>query len=239
MIFEMSRVFRRQEGAQPQEAQMLGLAVTGGVGGQHWGESTRAFDLYDLVGVLDLTADRLHRQALSVNPAPVPFCHPGKSAEISLGGESIGIVGEVHPGVLAAFEVSQVVTLAEIDVDRLIGQGMMPPQYQPIPRFPAVTRDLSIILDAAVPAGEILTDIKGSHSNLLREVRLFDIYAGKPIPAGKKSLTFALTYRADDRTLTDDEVNAIQTRVIERIRQKFAAQLRGQGGDDDHGSPGN
>jgi phenylalanyl-tRNA synthetase beta chain len=239
MIFELSRVFRRQEGAQPYEAQMLGLAVTGGVGGQHWGEAPRAFDLYDLIGVLGLTADRLHRQALSVSPTPVPFCHPGKSAAIKLGDEPIGVVGEVHPGVLAAFEVSQAVTLAEIDVDRLISQGMVPPQYRPIPRFPAVTRDLSVILDATVPAGQILTTIEGFHPDLLREVRLFDIYAGKPIPEGKKSLTFALTYRSDDRTLTDEEVNAIQTRVIEHVRQKFSAQLRGQGGDDNHGSPGN
>jgi phenylalanyl-tRNA synthetase beta chain len=81
--------------------------------------------------------------------------------------------------------------------------------------------------------------IQNIHPELLREVRLFDVYAGKPVPVGRKSLTFALTYRADDRTLTDEEVNSIQARVVEQLRQRFGAQLRGQEGGNDDGSAGN
>jgi phenylalanyl-tRNA synthetase beta chain len=238
-LFELSRVFRRQNGTLPQEPQMLGLAVTGKEGGQHWGQAPRPFDLYDLIGALELISSRLHRHSLSVVAAAVPYCHPGKSALLMLDDEPIGIVGEAHPSVLAAFDLSQAVTLAEIDFDRLTGQGALPGQYRQIPRFPAVTRDLSIITDAAVQAGEILTFIQGFHPQLLREVRLFDVYAGKPVPTGKKSLTFALTYRADDRTLTDEEVNSVQTRVVEHVRQQFGAQLRGQEGENDHGGAGN
>lgn len=239
MIFELSRVFRRQNGLLPQEPQLLGLAVSGMGGKQHWGQPARPFDFYDLMGALELISDRLRSRPLSVAAATVPYCHPGKSALITMGDEPIGIVGEVHPSVLAAFDLSQAVTLAEIDFDRLLGQGMLPAQYRQIPRFPAVTRDLSIIVDAAVQAGQILTFIQGFHPQLLREVRLFDVYAGKPVPAGKKSLTFALMYRADDRTLTDEEVNSIQTQVVAQIRQKFGAQLRGQEGENDHGGAGN
>jgi phenylalanyl-tRNA synthetase beta chain len=239
MIFELSRVFRRQNGMLPQEPQLLGLAVTGQCGEQHWGQPGRPADLYDLIGALELISDRLRPRRLSVAATTVPYCHPGKSALITLGDEPIGIVGEVHPSVLAAFDLSQAVTVAEIDFERLIGQGIMPARYRQIPRFPSVTRDLSIIVDATLQAGQILTFIQGFHPHLLREVRLFDVYAGKPVPAGKKSLTFALMYRADDRTLTDEEVNRLQTEVVAHVRQKFDAQLRGQEGDNDHGGAGN
>jgi phenylalanyl-tRNA synthetase beta chain len=239
MIFELSRVFHRQPGVQPRESERLALAATGTIGGLHWGQSARAVDFYDLVGALELVGSRVHRQPLAVTAANLPFCHPGKAAYISLGGERLGIVGEVHPKVLAAFDLTQVVTVAEVDLHRLIDQGIAAAQYRLIPRFPAVTRDLSIIIDAAVQAGQILEELQGLHPALLREVRLFDVYVGKPVPAGKKSLTFALIYRADDRTLTDEEVNSIQTRVIEHVRRTFGAQLRGQEGDGDHGRAGN
>jgi phenylalanyl-tRNA synthetase beta chain len=239
MIFEISKVFRRRNGMQPQEPQLLGLAATGTFGGQHWGQPAPPVDFYDIVGALEMVIDRLRLQPFSVTAAPVPYCHPGKSALISMGDDPIGVVGEIHPTVLAAFDVSQAVTLAEIDFDRLTDQRASPAQYRQIPRFPSVTRDLSIIVDAGVQAGEILMLIQTFHPELLREARLFDVYAGKPVPVGRKSLTFALTYRADDRTLTDEEVNRIQTRVVEQLRQRFGAQLRGQEGGNDHGGAGN
>jgi phenylalanyl-tRNA synthetase beta chain len=181
----------------------------------------------------------LRLRPFSVTAAPVPYCHPGKSALIIRGDDPIGIVGEIHPNVLAAFDLGQAVTLAEIDFDRWLDQGVAPAQYRSIPRFPSVTRDVSIIVDAGVQAGQILMLLQHFHPELLRQVRLFDVYAGKPVPVGRKSLTFALTYRADDRTLTDEEVNSIQTRVVEQLRRRFGAQLRGQEGGNDDGSAGN
>jgi phenylalanyl-tRNA synthetase beta chain len=239
MIFELSRVFRRQNGLQPHEPQVLGLAVTGVSGGQHWGQAMRPYDFYDVVGALDLITDRLGLKPLSLTAAPMPYYHPGKSALISRGDEPIGVVGEIHPSVLAAFDLDQAVTLAEIDFDRLIDQGVSPPQYRAIPRFPSASRDLSVIVEAGVQAGQILRYLQNFHAELLREVRLFDVYAGQPVPSGRKSLTFALTYRADDRTLTDEEVNSIQTQVVEQLRQRFGAQLRGQEGGSDDGGAGN
>jgi phenylalanyl-tRNA synthetase beta chain len=236
MLFELSRVFLREDGVQPREPQMLGLAVSGLSGGQHWGETERPYDLYDLVGVLEMITARLNLPSISISAVPVPYYHPGKSALITRGDETIGSAGEVHPSVLAAFDLGQPVTLVEIDFDRLTSQGASLPQYRAIPRFPSVTRDVSIIVDAAVQAGQILTFFRNFYPELLREVRLFDVYAGAPVPAGRKSLTFALIYRADDRTLTDEEVNGIQAGVLEQLRQRFGAQLRGQegGGDDGH-----
>jgi phenylalanyl-tRNA synthetase beta chain len=239
MIFELSRVFRRQNGVQPQEPHLLGLAVTGTAGGQHWGQAARPYDFYDLIGALELITAHLRLRPFSVTAAPVPYCHPGKSALITRGDDPIGIVGEIHPHVLAAFDLAQAVTLAEVDFERWLDQGVAPAQYRSIPRFPTVTRDVSIIVDAGVEAGQILMFMQNFHPELLREVRLFDVYAGRPVPVGRKSLTFALTYRADDRTLTDEEVNRIQTRVVEQLRQRFGAQLRGQEGGNDDGSAGN
>jgi phenylalanyl-tRNA synthetase beta chain len=239
MIFELSRVFRRQNGLQPQEPQLLGLAVSGTAGGQHWGQAMRPYDFYDLVGALELITSRLGLKPFSVMAGPVPYCHPGKSALITRGDEPIGVVGEIHPTVLAAFDLGQAVTVAEIDFERLIDQEVSPPQYRSIPRFPSVTRDISVIVEAGVQAGQLLLCMQNFHSELLRDVRLFDVYAGKPVPVGRKSLTFALTYGADDRTLTDEEVTSIQTQVVEQLRQRFGAQLRGQEGGNDDGSAGN
>jgi phenylalanyl-tRNA synthetase beta chain len=239
MIFELSRVFRRQNGILPHEPQLLGLAVTGTFGGQHWGQSVRPYDFYDLVGALEMLTTHLWLQPFSVTAAPVPYYHPGKSALITMGDDPIGVVGEIHPTVLAAFDLGQAVTLAEIDFDRLIDQGGATARYRPIPRFPSVMRDVSIVVDAGVQAGQILKFLQNFYPERLREVRLFDVYAGNPVPVGRKSLTFALTYRADDRTLTDEEVNNLQTRVVEQLRQQFAAQLRGQEGGNDHGGAGN
>jgi phenylalanyl-tRNA synthetase beta chain len=234
-IFELSRVFRRQNGLLPHEPQLLSLAVTGAVGDQHWGDAARPSDFYDLVGALELIGARLRVPPFLVTAAPVAYCHPGRSALISVDDEPIGVVGEVHPTVLAAFDLSQTVTLAEIDFDRWLDQGVSPARYRQIPRFPSVTRDVSIIVDAEVQAGQALALLRTFHPELLRDVRLFDVYVGHPVPPGRKSLTFALTYRADDRTLTDEEVNAIQTRVVQQLRQRFGAQLRGQEGENDHG----
>jgi phenylalanyl-tRNA synthetase beta chain len=238
MLFELSKVFRRQHGLLPQEPQLLGLAVTGSVGAQHWGQSARPYDFYDLIGVLEMIGAHLRLQPFSVTAAPVPYCHPGRSALIGLGDDPIGVVGEIHPTVLAAFEIEPAVTLAEIDFDQWLAQGVSAAQYRQTPRFPSVTRDVSVIVDTAVQAGQIRQFLHNFYPARLREVRLFDVYAGKPVPVGRKSLTFALTYRADDRTLTDEEVNSIQTRVVEQLRQRFGAQLRGQEGGNNHGDAG-
>ena len=155
MLFELSRVFRRQNGLLPQEPQLLGLAVTGSVGAQHWGQSARPYDFYDLIGVLEMIGAHLRLQPFSVTAAPVPYCHPGRSALIGLGDDPIGVVGEIHPTVLAAFEIEPAVTLAEIDFDQWLAQGVSAAQYRQIPRFPSVTRDVSIIVDTAVQAGQI------------------------------------------------------------------------------------
>jgi phenylalanyl-tRNA synthetase beta chain len=186
-----------------------------------------------------LIGTRLGLQPFSVTAAAVPYGHPGKSALITMGDEPIGVVGELHPGVLAVFDLSQTVTFAEIDFDRWLDQGASPAQFRQIPRFPSVTRDISIIVDTGVQAGEILTLLQNFYPELLREVRLFDVYAGTQVPIGRKSLTFALTYRADDRTLTDEEVNSIQTRVVQQLRQRFGAHLRGEEGENDHGGARN
>lgn len=238
MLFEFSKVFRSGSGPLPQEPWLLGLAVTGQVGEQHWSQPGRPLDFYDLAGVLELLAQRLHLHGLTFVAAPVPYCHPGKSALVTLGIEPIGVIGELHPAVSAAFDLEQTVSLAEVDFDRFIRQGAQLPRYQPLPRFPSVTRDLSIIVETAVEAGRILAFIQTYQPELIRAVHLFDVYAGTPVPAGKKSLTFALIYRSDDRTLTDAEVHVIHGRVVEHLRQQFGAQLRGQEGVTEHGGTG-
>ncbi|HEX9868838.1 MAG TPA: phenylalanine--tRNA ligase subunit beta, partial [Candidatus Tectomicrobia bacterium] len=215
------------------------LALTGTCGGQHWGQVARPYDFYDLIGALEMITAHLRLLPFSVMAAPVPYCHPGRSALICLNDGPIGMVGEIHPTVLAAFDLGQAVTLAEIDFERWVDQGVSTAQYRQIPRFPSVMRDVSIIVDAAVQAGQIWQFIRTFYPERLREVRLFDVYAGKPVPVGRKSLTFALTYRADDRTLTDEEVNNIQTRIVEQLHQRFGAQLRGQEGGNNDGGAGN
>ena len=139
----------------------------------------------------------------------------------------MGTVGELHPRVAAGFELPRGVLAFRLDFEALLSFARLVPRFSGIPRFPAVLRDLAVVVENRVQSAQVVSAVKSEP--LVEEATLFDVYTGTPIPPGKKNLALALRYRAPSRTLTDAEVDAAHTRIVERLRQdpSISAELRG------------
>ena len=156
----------------------------------------------------------------------VGFLHPGKAAVLEIDGTAVGLAGALHPEVAQARDLSGEVWLAELDLSELAHYLPRRVALRPLPRFPAVVRDIAVVVDEPFRAGEILEEVRALGSPQIESVRLFDCYRGAPIPTGKKSLAYSIAYRAPDRTLTDDEVNALHAEVVQRLTTRFRLEVR-------------
>jgi phenylalanyl-tRNA synthetase beta chain len=156
----------------------------------------------------------------------VGFLHPGKAAVLEIDGTAVGLAGALHPEVAQARDLSGEVWLAELDLSELAHYLPRRVALRPLPRFPAVVRDIAVVVDEPFRAGEILEEVRALGSPQIESVRLFDCYRGAPIPTGKKSLAYSIAYRAPDRTLTDDEVNALHADVVQRLTTRFRLEVR-------------
>ena len=168
------------------------------------------------IGVSDLVYKR----------AEVEYLHPGRSAEIYLGDEYIGLLGEVHPNVLKNYEMKKKVYIAELDFERLVKHSIENYKYKAVPKYPAMKRDLAIVIDKDVDAYEIEAIAKENGKKLLESFNVFDIYTGESIGEDKKSVAFSMTFRAKDRTLVEAEINDIVSSVISDLENKIDAHLR-------------
>jgi phenylalanyl-tRNA synthetase beta chain len=159
-----------------------------------------------------------------------PYLHPGHAAHFSCDGSILGLLGELHPAEALRFELSQPCVLLEVDLTNLMAYSSNGSQsVQPPPRFPAVRRDVALLIDQGFPADTVVRTIEGLDIALLESVELFDVYQGESIPDGKKSIALACRYRAKDRTLTDEEVNRAHNLVIDQARSRLGAELRSDG----------
>ena len=158
--------------------------------------------------------------------APGPgWLHPRHSARVRAGDAVLGELGELHPRVADAFELPRGVLAFRLSLDALLGAARLVPSYRPIPRLPAVLRDLAVVVDEAVTAAAVEALVR--EEALVEAVTLFDVYRGAPLPPGRKNLALAITYRAPDRTLTDAEADAAHARIVERLARGVGAELRG------------
>lgn len=227
-IFELKKVFMPQPGERlPKERKCLaGLAI--GLGSElHWASPARAVDFFDVKGCVEDLLDVLQvRGATFTQAEDVPYLHPGKSAKIVLGKETLGVLGEVHPQVLAHYEMEQKAYLFEIDFEQIARRAEKGKCFKSLPKFPAVSRDLSLVVDEALDAGSVVEAIWNLKQPFVDEVQFFDLYRGAPIPAGKKGVSYRIRYQSTDRTLTDDEVNQYHEKVISRLKDIFQAELR-------------
>jgi phenylalanyl-tRNA synthetase beta chain len=156
-----------------------------------------------------------------------PWMHPRQSATVRGEGDGgvLGAVGELHPRTAAAFDLPRGVLAFRLSLDALTARMHLVPQHRPIPRFPAVLRDLAVVVDDAVTAASVAAAVR--EEPLVEAVAVFDVYRGAPLPEGKKNLAFAISYRAPDRTLTDAEADAAHGRIVQRLGAKLGAELRG------------
>lgn len=228
-IFELKKVYLPEQGQRlPKEVKYLtGLAM--GLDGEiHWASSVRGIDFYDIKGCIEDLFEFLQvKGALFDKAGDIPYLHPGKSSKVLLGGEVVGVLGEVHPETLSRYEIPGKAYLFEIDFDQMVKNGVGEKKFRPLPKFPAVHRDLSLVVEDHLEAEKVEEAIRLFDQPFIDEIKLFDVYRGAPVPHGKKSISYRIRYQAGDRTLTDDEVNQYHEKVISRLRGVFKAELRG------------
>jgi phenylalanyl-tRNA synthetase beta chain len=229
-LFEIGRVFEGQgAGKQPIEDTRLAVVLTGLRAPWTWFAGRRRADVFDVKGAVETVVEALGRAGVTLQPTDAPYLEEGRGGTVLVGGTPVGVLGELHPAVQAAFDLPAAVFVAELSLDRLDAIPAEPVVHRPLPRFPAVARDLALVVPAAMPAAQVdatLAEVQG-RLPALRAFHLFDVYTGEQVGAGKKSLAYSLLYQAEDRTLTDEEVNAMHTEVVERVRRALGAEVRG------------
>jgi len=228
-LFEIGRVYLPQPGEDlPHEPRRLAVALTGPRGPRSWlAEEQGHVDFYDLKGVVETLLNRLGLTDGGFVPVEHPTFRPGGAAALKLWDVEIGVLGEVDPQVRASFDLpEQPVVLLELDLEELLDQVKPIRYHQAISRFPAISQDMSLIVEEHIPAGQVEGLIRDGGGGLLVEVTLFDIYRGEPIPAGQKSLAYSLTYRHPDRTLTDAEVAKVHAKIAKHLVREIGANLR-------------
>jgi phenylalanyl-tRNA synthetase beta chain len=228
--FETGKVFTLVDGIAGELQRLAGISygdfAMGGVD-----QPAVKAGFFTLKGILEtcLLAIGLHCKALfePAQPDIAPYLHPGRAAQFSCDGWVLGLLGELHPAEALRLELSHPCVLFEIDLTNLrTCAAARTKAVQPPPRFPAVRRDLALVLDRDFPADTVVRTVSALDVALLESVELFDVYQGESIPAGKKSIALACRYRAKDRTLTDEEVNRAHNLVIEQARSRLGAELR-------------
>jgi phenylalanyl-tRNA synthetase beta chain len=228
-LFEIGRVYLPQPGEElPLEQRRLAIALTGPVLPASWydGETPPHCGFAHLKGIVETLVQRLHVPGMRFVAALHPSLHPARSAALQLAGAGLGIMGEAHPQVCERFDVpDQVIALLELDLDMLLAHRQ-PRRYQRISRFPAALQDMALVVDADIPAQTVEEALRAAGGDLLRHVELFDLYQGEQIPAGKKSLAYALTFQAEDRSLTEDEVLQLYQRIQQHAAASLGAELR-------------
>jgi phenylalanyl-tRNA synthetase beta chain len=188
-----------------------------------------AVDFADLKGIgvnllagLGLDETRVRWRPVS----EVAFLHPGKTAVVEVDGAAVGVAGALHPEIAQARDLSGEVWLAELDLSELAHYLPRRVSLRALPRFPAVTRDIAVVVDESFRAGDVVDEVRALGNPQIESVRLFDCYRGAPIGAGKKSLAYSIAYRAAERTLTDDEVNVLHAQVLDHLTRRFRVEPR-------------
>lgn len=233
-LFEVGPVYLPKSGSTlPDEPRRLALVQSGRRGTESWddpqGAEPAGLDFYDLKGVVERLATGLHLPAVSVRPTKdAPFLHPGRAAELLVGGKSVGSFGDLHPKTAAAFRLAdRTVLAADLDLEALLAMVPQRFAYTPVAQAPAALRDVAVVVDEGLTNEAVVAEIRAAGGELLAGVRLFDVYRGESIPAGKKSLAYALTYQAD-RTLKDTEIDKVHKQVENRLVHVLKGSIRGK-----------
>ncbi|MEH3055305.1 MAG: phenylalanine--tRNA ligase subunit beta, partial [Patulibacter minatonensis] len=228
--FELGTTYEELPGSElPIERRTLGVLLTGDLTVATWADQVPA--KADAGAALELlrAIGALLRVPLSVDQSVVPtHLHPGRGATVRLAdGTAVGIVGELHPQIAASYDLGHAVAILEVDAGALLDAMPGRPQYRPFASFPPVTQDLAVVVDAEIPAQRIVDAARGGGTTLLRDVSVFDVYVGPGVDEGKRSLALRLTFRAEDRTLTEEEATKARGKILAALEQQVGAVARG------------
>ena len=231
-LYEAGAVFFAAEGRkQPKERRRLAGVLAGAMGEAGWNAAPAPFNFFDGKGVVESLARELALPKLRFKPLSAeeaPHLQPGRAAAVLSGGAELGWVGELHPLAVAAFEADAPVVAFELDVEALAKASRPARDYRDVPTFPAVSMDVAFVVDEGVAHEKLVQCMASAGGKLLEDARLFDVYRDEErVGAGKKSMAYALTYRAADRTLTSDEVDKAHERLVKKVCAATGAEVRG------------
>jgi len=223
-LFELGRVYLNREKDLPNEPEIVCGVVVGPRFEPSWRGGNEALDFYDAKGIVEGLFGQLGIEAV-FEAGSDESLHPFKQAAVVVGGKRLGVVGGLHPKVADAFEITEEVYLFEVDLTALLPLTLEHKMFQPISRFPAVVRDMALVVDTSVTNAQIQAIMRGF--SLVTDIALFDLYSGEQLPAGKKSLAYRISYQSPEHTLTDDEVNKVQQQILNKLSKQLGASLRG------------
>lgn len=228
-LFEIGRVFVAQEGQElPAESFRLGVVLAGLMAPASWWAGEQPVSLSHVKGVAEYLAAALDLSGLAFEPAgeAPPYLDPAEWCRLTLGGEVLGELGRLDSRVAREFDLDRPAYVLDLDFDRLAALAPREKRYTALPRYPELVRDVALVVEEALAAGEMLSQARAYSDPWLQSVEVFDVYRGKPLDKGQKSLGLRLVYRAEDRTLTEEEVTPGYQALVDELMKSFGATLR-------------
>ncbi|NLZ38447.1 MAG: phenylalanine--tRNA ligase subunit beta [Firmicutes bacterium] len=230
-LFELGAVFLPAADdpltALPDERTTLGIAMMGSFPTEHWQQKAVEVDFFTVKGVVETLLTRLGVKDFSFAITELPWCQPGQTAEVRVGDISLGWLGRIHPEVLDNYDLQQPVFAAELDLEKLLTKTQLTTSYTPLPRYPAVMRDLAVVVPETISAAAVMNLIREAGAPWVENVTLFDQYRGPQIPENSRSLAFSIIYRDPSRTLSDDAVAEVHQKIEKALATHLGAGLRG------------
>ena len=227
-IFEVGKIYLPypdKPNSLPNERLIIAGAINKTGRGDIW-EKSLSMDIFDIKGIIETVFQGLKVKNWGVVPGNHPTFHPLRNGKIIIGGEEVGIFGEIHPEVIDNYRIPGKVNLFEIDFENLLPNIPSDVKYRVLPRYPSVQRDLALVVKEEILSEDIIKTIKSIDEKLIKKVTLFDIFKGKQIGDGYKSLAYSVIFQAEDRTLTDQEVENTYKKIREQLITKFSAKIR-------------
>jgi phenylalanyl-tRNA synthetase beta chain len=225
-LFESGRRFELQNGVLKESAMIAGLAL-GPALPEQWGVSRRGVDFHDVKADVEALLDSTGQASeFTLESASLHCLHPGRTARIRRGDEPVGWIGELHPEQVRALDLTYTPLLFELETSVALKAKL--PVFEEISRFPAIRRDLAVVVDESVPLAAIREHVSVGARSLLRDLRVFDIYRGKGVDSGRKSVALGLIFQETSRTLTDHDADQIVAAVVDRLRRELNATIRDQ-----------
>jgi len=229
-IFETGKCFFPNTiGTMPKEEYFLSIGISTGKEQENWRKTGHKKDFYYIEGILEDLLGKLKIQEFTFKKTQLPSFHPGKFCAILIGEKQIGFFGALHPQIVKSLGIkdpSREIYCAELNISSLIGLVSLRPKFRQLPKFPAVRRDISIVLDKNTESRDIINLVLGMGASLVEEIEVFDIYDRPPVPEGKKSIAYSITYRHNDRTLTDEEVDNLHSSISKKILEETGGEIR-------------
>jgi phenylalanyl-tRNA synthetase beta chain len=224
-LFEIGKVFHPTAGGLSEEHTRLCLGFSGSVNPLDWRRSSEVFDLFAVKGMVQNIADLL-KVKLRFAPGTCSVFHPAMQMEVSVGKTVVGEFGQLHPNFIDNKKMPKCIFIVELDLGKLAAASEGAGRMQPIPDLPAIRRDLALLAPLTVPHRDIIKILVTEGKNLLEDCHLFDVYQGKGIQEGFRSLAYSLTFRDMKKTLTDEEVQPLINKMVSRLESELTVKLR-------------